>query len=193
MDILTYVLARKGGGSGNGALIGLKNISFDDQNRLVFKIEGKEEPIISQTPIPAASAESIRQALEDNPSAIRTALDIPEALTTQSSEDIQAITEKAITSVSLGKDANGEDIILQVAENSHDLPLPLASGNSPGLVKGLSGPDYNPEDPESEIDTENINKIYINEDGTMSVYALNVNKLYIAKDDEFIMGDIDEP
>ena len=190
MDILTYVLARKGGGSGDGALTGLSNISLDDQNRLVFEIKGKEEPFIT-APIPAASAENIRQALANNPSAIRTALDIPEALTTQSYQDIQAITEKAITSVSLGKDTNGEDIVLQVAENSHDLPLPLASGNSPGLVKGLSGPDYNPEDPESEIDTENINKIYINKDGTMSVYALNVNKLYIDKDDEFIMGDID--
>lgn len=190
MDILTYALALKSGGGGNGALTGLKNVSLDDQNRLVFEIEGKEEPFKTD-PIPAASAESIRQALEDNPSAIRTALDIPEALTTQSYEDIQAITEKAITSVLLGKDANGENIVLQVAENSHDLPLPLASGNSPGLVKGLSGPDYNPEDPESEIDTENINKIYINEDGTMSVYALNVNKLYIADGDEFVMGDID--
>ena len=191
MDILTYALALKSGGGGNGALTGLKNISLDDQNRLVFEIEGKEKPIISQTPIPAASAASIRQALEENPNAIRTALDIPEALTTQSYQDIQAITEKAITSVSLGKDANGENIVLQVAENSHDLPLPLASSNSPGLVKGLSGPDFDPEDPESKIDEGNINKIYINEDGTMSVYALNVNKLYIANDDELIMGDID--
>lgn len=186
MDILTYALARKSGGGGNGALTGLKNVSLDDQNRLVFEIEGKEEPIVSQTPIPAASAESIRQALENNPSAIRTALDIPEALTTQSYQDIQAIAEKAITSISLG----GGDPIT-VTEGTHELPLPLANGNSPGLVKGLSGPDFNPEDPESEIDEGNINKIYINEDGTMSVYALNVNKLYIANGDELIMGDID--
>ena len=195
MDILTYALARKCGGGGNGALTGLKNITLDDQNRLVFEIEGKEEPIVSQTPIPAASAESIRQALESNPNAIRAALDIPEALTTQSYQDIQAITEKAITSISLGKDDNGQDIILQTTEGSHELPLPLASGNSPGLVKGVSGSDfdpetYDPEDPKT-INKENINKIYINNDGTMSVYALDINRLVQSDDDELIMGDID--
>lgn len=195
MDILTYALARKGGGGGNGALTGLKNVTLDDQNRLVFEIEGKKEPIVSQTPIPAASAESIRQALESNPNAIRTALDIPEALTTQSYQDIQAITEKAITSISLGKDDNGQDIILQTTERSHELPLPLASGNSPGLVKGVSGFDFDPEtyDPKdpNTINKENINKIYINNDGTMSVYALNMNRLIQTGGDEFIIGAID--
>lgn len=188
MDILTYALARKSGGGGNGALTGLKNISLDDKNRLVFEIEGKEEPIVSQTPIPAASAESIREALVDNSNVIKTALDIPEALTTQSYQDIQAIVEKAVTSISLG-----EGDPLTVTEGTHDLPLPLASGNGPGLVKGISGPDFDPEtyDPKdpNTINKENINKIYIDNDGTMSVYAVNMNRLVQTNGDEFVIGD----
>ncbi len=69
MDILTYALARKGGGSGNGALTGLQSITLDNQNRLVFDL-GDGKTVTSEQPIPAASESAIIDAITNNKVAI---------------------------------------------------------------------------------------------------------------------------
>ena len=66
--------------------------------------------------------------------------------------------------------------------SGNTLQLPFASGDVVGLVRGVS---------ESASGEEKENKIIVNEDGTMSVYALNVNRLVQSDDDELIMGAID--
>lgn len=187
MDILTYVLARNGNSS-NGALTGLTDITIREDGKLAFTISGRNEPIVTSTAIPAASAENIVAALQNNPEAIRQSLDIPDALSAQSYQEIQNIVARAVTDISVGaiNSSTGDPIALGI--NDHTLNLPLAQGDIAGLVKGVSVSD--PDDL-SEVDDENINKIYINPDGTMSVYALNVNRLVQPDGEELIMGDID--
>lgn len=193
MDILTYALARKGGGSGDGALTGLTDVQVTDDGFLQFFIEGKEKPIQSSTAIPGATVEQIKSAIENNPNAVKTAIGIPLDV---NNDDIADVLHNAVTQITVGDIIDPETNQPLVLNNTdHTLNLPLASGDMPGLVKGVSGSDfdpetYDPEDPKT-INKENINKIYINNDGTMSVYALNMNRLVQTEGDEFIMGDID--
>lgn len=186
MDILTYVLARKGGGSGDGALTGLSNISLDSSNRLVFELSNGTI-ITSNQPIPAASEQAIVAAITNNKDIVQENLDIPAALNNTIAA-MKEVTDAAVTSVTIPglTDSNGQDVEFTI--ENHKLQLPLASGNVPGLVKGASVSNPNNLD---NVETENINKIYINDDGSMSVYVLNVNRLVQTDDDELIMGDID--
>lgn len=190
MDILTYALARKGGGSGDGALTGLTDVQVTDDGFLQFFIQGKEQPIQASTAIPGATAEQIQSAIANNPNAVKAAIGIPLDV---SNNDIADVLHNAVTQITIGDIIDPETNQPLVLDNTdHTLNLPLASGDMPGLVKGVSAPssNFDPEHPEN-INEENINKIYINNDGTMSVYALNVNRLVQSDDDELIMGDID--
>ena len=190
MDILTYVLARKGSGPGDGALTGLKDIQVTDDGFLQFFIEGKEQPIQASTAIPGATAEQIQSAIANNPTAVKTAIGIPLDV---DNNDIADVLHNAVTQIIVGDIIDPETNQPLVLNNTdHTLNLPLASGDMPGLVRGVSAPssNFDPEHPEN-INEENINKIYINNDGTMSVYALNINRLVQSDDDELIMGDID--
>lgn len=186
MDILTYALARKSGGSGDGALTGLQGITLDNQNRLVFDL-GDGKTVISDQSIPAASENDIVAAIVNNKDAVQATLEIPAALT-DTIDAMKEITDAAVTSVTIPglTDTNGDPVAFTITD--HKLQLPLASDGIPGLVTGASISD--PDDLDN-IETENINKIYINNDGTMSVYTLNVNRLVQSANDELIMGDID--
>lgn len=179
MDILTYVLARNIGGGGNGALTDLTNISITDEGKLSFIFKDRD-PITTTTAIPAATAEQIKTTIVNNPVAIKEAIGIPTAL---SNQELQDIINGAVTSITIGNEP--------VALNStdHVLNLPLAQGDIPGLVKGVSVSE--PEDLTQEVNEENINKIYINNDGTMSIYRLNVNRLVQSGDDELILDGLD--
>lgn len=77
---------------------------------------------------------------------------------TQIQQDITALQEAAITEIQLnGKTVNTENNVLN---------LPLASGDVVGLVKGTL------------VNSENsVNKISINNDGTMEVISLSTDKL----------------
>lgn len=190
MDLLTYALAKQGIGS--GALTGLTDIAINDDGQLVFTISGREEPIVTSTAIPAASSQDILDALSSHPDTIKQALDIPAALTNESYADIQDIVSQAVTSFNITI-PNGENdpIIITLSDRDsddpHSLTLPLATGDMPGLVRGISVS----EDPSEEEENENMNKILINEDGTMSIYSLNVNKLVQTEGEEMVIGDID--
>ena len=189
MDILTYVLARKGGGgsSGDGALAGLSNVSIDEETRkLVFTLSDGTE-ITSQNPIPAVTEGDILAAMDENVASIQNKLGIPAALNTTIAEmqnQIDGLEDTVITDVGaiIGYDENNQPIIQNFPVVNNVLQLPMASGDIVGLVKGVS---------ESASEEEKENKITINEDGTMSVYTLNVNRLVQSDDDELIMGAID--
>lgn len=76
----------------------------------------------------------------------------------QIQQDIIALQEAAITEIQL----NGETINIE----NNMLNLPLASGDVIGLVKGTL------------VNSENsVNKISINNDGTMEVISLSTDKL----------------
>lgn len=182
MDILTYALIRSGSG-GNGALTGLSTVSINNDRQLVFTLSDGTE-VTSQDPIPAASESTIIDAITNNKVSVQQALDIPAALT-ETITSMKAITDVAVTSVAI-PGVNGEDglpVIFTV--NNHELQLPLAGDGTIGLVKGASVSD--PDDLDN-IETENINKIYINDDGTMSIYALSVDRLYVDPEDDFVFG-----
>lgn len=182
MDILTYALARKNSGSGDGALTGLQGISINPDRQLVFDL-GNGKTVTSDQPIPAAGENDIITAIINNQTVVQEALDIPAALK-DTINAMKAITDVAVTSVTIPglNGTNGEPIAII----DHQLQLPLASENTPGLIKGAS--ISNPDDL-NNIETENINKIYVNNDGTMSVYTLNVNRLIQTKGDELVIGD----
>lgn len=181
MDILTYALARNIGDGGNGALAGLTNISVDENGYLSFIFEGRD-PITTTTAIPAATAEQIKTTIINNPVAIKEAIGIP---TDMENLEIADVIHNAVTSITIGN----EPIILNSTD--HVLNLPLAQGNIPGLVKGVSVSDPDEFNPKDEVHKGNINKIYINNDGTMSIYRLSVSKLVQLPGDELIMGDVD--
>ena len=186
MDILTYVLARKGSGGsgGDGVLTGLSNVTIDEETRKLIFTLSDGTTITSQNPIPAVTEGDILTAMDENVASIQNKLGIPAALNTTITEiqdQIDDLEDIVITDVGaiIGYDENGQPVIQNFPVVNNALQLPIASGNVVGLVRGVS---------ESASEEEKENKIIINEDGTMSVYALNVNKLYVDPEDDFILG-----
>lgn len=114
MDILTYVLARKGSGGsgGDGALTGLSNVTIDEETRkLIFTLSDGTE-IISQNPIPAVTEGDILAAMDENVASIQNKLGIPAALNTTITEmqnQIGDLEDTVITDVGviIGQDQNG--------------------------------------------------------------------------------------
>ena len=180
MDILTYVLARNSNG-GNGALTSLKDIAITDEGNLQFLFEDRD-PITTTTAIPAATSEQIKNTIINNSTAVKEAIGLPAALT---NEQLANIINNAVTNITIGNEPTA------LNSTNHTLNLPLAQGNIPGLVKGISVSDPDEFNPKDETHKGNVNKIYINNDGTMSIYRLSVSKLVQLPEDELIMGDID--
>ena len=171
MDILTYALARSIGDGGNGALAGLTDISVDENGYLSFIFEGRD-PITTTTAIPAAPVEQIKTTIINNPTAIKEAIGIP---TDMENLEIADVIHNAVTNITIGALDSETNNPIGLDTTNHVLNLPLAQGDIPGLVKGVSVSD--PDDLTQEVNEENVNKIYINNDGTMSIYRLNVNRL----------------
>lgn len=186
MDILTYVLARNSNG-GNGALTSLQDISVDENGHLSFIFENRD-PITTTTTIPAATSEQIKDTIINNSDSVKEAIGLPTAL---EKDQLTDIINNVVTSITIGTKDPETNEQIELKSTDHVLNLPLAQGDIPGLVKGISVSNPEEFDPNNKVHTENVNKIYINNDGTMSIYRVNINRLVQSDDDELIMDGRD--